>query len=124
MRRALFLAALSTIPLPVYAATPRTFADVANLMLVIIGQATLALMIAAVAIYFWSIAYNMLQLSKGEAAEWKSHFFWGVVVIFVMVSIWGIVQILQNTIFTSGGGSGTGGRGAPCVRFGDPGCGN
>lgn len=114
---------IAILPSLAWAATPRTFSEVANLVLTIIGQATLMLMAAGIAIYFWNIAYNMLRLSKGESAEWKSNFVWGIIVIFVMVSIWGIIQILQNTIFTAGGGSGNASGGAPCVRFGDPGCG-
>lgn len=105
------------------AGTPRTLADVASLALTIIGQATLMLMLAAVAAYFFNISVNMLKLSKGESAEWRSHFVWGVIAVFVMVSIWGIVQILQYTIFTPGGGSaGTGG--SNCAQFGSAGCGN
>lgn len=119
----LLVLALTTVPSLAWAATPRTFSDMANLTLTIIGQATLALMAAGIAVYFWNIAYNMLRLSKGESSDWKANFFWGIIVIFVMVSIWGIIQILQNTIFTAGGGSAGGSGGAPCVRFGDPGCG-
>lgn len=121
----IFVSALTLPAIALAAGTPKTFADVANLLLTIIGQATLMLMIAAVAAYFFNIAYNMLQLSKGETAEWRSHVLWGLLAIFVMVSIWGIVQILQYTLFTPGGGSiSGGGSGGTCARFGDPGCGN
>ncbi len=122
-RLALFTIALSLPQLALAAGTPRTLGDVANLALTIIGQGTLMLMIAAVAAYFFNISMNMLKLSQGESAEWKSHFFWGVIAIFVMVSIWGIVQMLQYTIFTPGGGSAGGSKGSPCASFGTPGCG-
>lgn len=112
------------VPAVAFAAgTPRTFSDVANMALTIIGQATLMLMLAAVAAYFFNISMNMLKLSKGESAEWHSHFFWGIIAIFVMVSIWGIVQMLQYTIFTPGGGTAGGSRGVNCASFGSVGCG-
>lgn len=115
---------VSLLPLVAEAAgTPRTVSDVANLALTIIGQATLMLMLAAVAAYFFNISMNMLKLSKGESAEWRSHFLWGIIAVFVMVSIWGIVQVLQYTIFTPGGGSVSGG-GSNCATFGSAGCGN
>jgi len=114
---------LLLLPTIAWGATPRTFADVASIALTIIGQATLVLMVGAVAVYFWSVANNMLRLSQGESAQWRTHFFWGIVSIFVMVSIWGIVQILQNTIFTAGGGSGGLHGGSNCAVFGTPGCG-
>jgi formiminotetrahydrofolate cyclodeaminase len=122
-RSALVTLALG-LPLVASAAgTPRTFSDVANLALTIIGQGTLMLMIAAVAAYFFNVSMNMLKLSKGESAEWKNHFFWGIMAIFVMVSIWGIVQMLQYTIFTPGGGAAGGARGSNCASFGSVGCG-
>lgn len=122
-RFAIITLALTLPQLAAAAGTPRTLSDVANLALTIIGQGTLMLMIAAVAAYFFNISMNMLKLSQGESAEWKSHFFWGIMAIFVMVSIWGIVQILQYTIFTPGGGTAGGSRGSNCAAFGTAGCG-
>ena len=122
--RAAALFVLLFAPAVALAAAPRTFSDIATLALTIIGQATLVLMIAAVAVYFWSVAGNMLKLSKGESAQWRSHFVRGIIAIFVMVSIWGIVQILQNTVFSAGGGvGGSGGGGSNCATFGTAGCG-
>jgi ABC-type dipeptide/oligopeptide/nickel transport system permease component len=125
-KRTAVVALVLSLSLPLVATaagTPRTFSDIANLALAIIGQGTLMLMIAAVAAYFFNISMNMLKLSQGESAEWKSHFFWGIMAIFVMVSIWGIVQILQYTIFTPGGGTAGGSRGTNCASFGSVGCG-
>lgn len=121
--RASVLLLVLLAPAVAFAAAPRTFSDVTMLALTIIGEGTLVLMVGAVAIYFWSIASNMLKLSKGESAQWRSHFFWGVLAIFVMVSIWGIVQILQNTVFNTGGISGGPGGGSNCATFGTAGCG-
>lgn len=122
--RAAILLFLLFAPAVASAATPRTFQDVATLALTIIGEGTLVLMVGAVAVYFWSIANNILKLSKGESAQWRSHFFWGILAIFVMVSIWGIVQILQNTVFNTGGVAGGGpGGGSNCATFGTAGCG-
>jgi succinate dehydrogenase/fumarate reductase cytochrome b subunit len=119
MRKTLTLAVLLLPAVASAAGTPKTFSDVANLLLTIIGQATLMLMIAAVAAYFFNIAFNMLKLSKGESADWRNNVLWGIAAIFVMVSIWGIIQILQYTLFTPGGGTAVGGSSSGnCATFG------
>jgi hypothetical protein len=49
--------------------------------------------------YFWGIATNIPHFGDEKGAEKrKSFFFWGLIILFVMVSIWGIIQLLQNTL--------------------------
>ena len=54
----------------------------------------------------WFI-YNVFRFviassSDEEKAKAKTQMVWGIVAIFVMVSIWGLVAILQSTFGTSG----------------------
>ena len=114
---ALFLPAITLA-----AGTPRTFQEVSVVALAILGQATLALMAAAVAIYFGNTALNVLKMSKGEATQQRSALLWGIIIIFVMVTIWSIIEMLQNTLFDSAGGGGGTPAGADCAGFGDPNC--
>jgi heme A synthase len=55
----------------------------------------------AIIIFAWGL-FNYLKSGIGEKAQIegaKSLMFWGVVIIFVMVSVWGLVAILQNIFF-------------------------
>lgn len=123
VKSALFFVIPLLDPVAVFADAPRTFGDVSMIALAILGQATLALMAAAVAIYFGNVAFSILKTNKGEAAGQRSVLLWGLLVIVVMVSIWGIIQILQNTLFDNAG-SGAGGprQQDACRNFGDAGC--
>lgn len=50
----------------------------------------------------------------------RSYLVWGIIIIFVMVSIWGILQLLQNTLFGNGGYNSIGTNSAtPCSSFTD-----
>lgn len=130
MRRALALSfsfLLALAPLAASAATgaPRTFNDLTTQIITVFSSLTFVLMLAGIAVYFWGLSINVMKIAKGETSQMKSYFLWGVIVLFVMISIWGIVQILQNTLFSGeiGAGSSSSGSGL-CQTFGDPGCGS
>ena len=91
------------VPHTALAATaPTTLQGLVNLLVGILDSATLALMAFAVAAYFWGILSNMSHLADEKGAEKrKALFFWGLIVLFVMVSVWGILRVLQATLFGS-----------------------
>ena len=50
----------------------------------------------AVIYFLWSTAQYILK--EGDAKnEARSHMIWGIVILFVMISVWGLVAILTNT---------------------------
>jgi len=52
----------------------------------------------AVLIFFWGLAMYLLNASNNEKRiEGINIMFMGIIAIFVMVSIWGIIRILQQT---------------------------
>ena len=70
-----------------------------------------AVIVIAVALaflfFFWGIATFLLNLSKGKsdvAQEAKNKLLWGIIAIFVLSSIWGLVFFLR-TLFLSAPGS-------------------
>jgi len=81
-----------------------TFA--ANTILTTITQikkilsAILPLIVGLAVIYFiWSTAQYILK--EGEAKnEARTHMIWGIIIFFVMVSVWSLVAILSNTFFS------------------------
>lgn len=51
-------------------------------------------------LFFWGLAKFILAQSAGDQqgiSGGRQLMIWGIVALFVMVSIWGIVQILANT---------------------------
>ena len=51
----------------------------------------------AIVVFFWGLVKYMMNAGTDEAHKAIHLMIWGVVAIFVMVSIWGIIQLLQRT---------------------------
>lgn len=62
-------------------------------------EGVVALLIAlAVVYFFWGVAKYILKAGDANArGEAINQMIWGVVGIFVMVSVWGLVRLVQNT---------------------------
>ncbi len=101
MRATRLVLALSSLAAPAIAsaAAPRTFLDLSNLIVLILNNATALLILAGIVVYFYGISTNILSFSEEGGEKVKAYFFWGIIVLFVMVSIWGILRLLQSTLF-------------------------
>ena len=51
----------------------------------------------AIVVFFWGLIKYLISLDHENANEGLKIMFWGVIAIFVMVSIWGIIRLLQST---------------------------
>lgn len=61
------------------------------------------LLIAVAVVYFiWQVFQYTIAGDEEKKAAAKGQIIWGIVGIFVMVSIWGLVNILQGTFGTAG----------------------
>jgi uncharacterized membrane-anchored protein len=98
---------LSIAPFAALAATPndglgKVFVTIGELLgiitPVIVGLALLG--------FFWGLAMYVLNFSGDDKDKKKGRdmMVYGTLVLFVMVSVWGIVQILQDTFDISNGG--------------------
>ncbi|KKW24453.1 MAG: hypothetical protein UY70_C0001G0021 [Candidatus Kaiserbacteria bacterium GW2011_GWB1_52_6] len=108
--RILVLVGILLAPAAALAAAPRTFQDFANVLVTLMSSASIVLVVLGLVVYFYGVSTNIMSLHGGKAGageKIKAYFFWGVIVLFVMVSVWGILQLLKNTVF--GGGT----EGAP-----------
>ena len=89
------------LPAVALAATPRTFRELVIQIIAIINYIIPTIIVLGLVIYFWGIVRNILifgQSGKEAAAEARKRFFgWGLLILFVMVSIWGILRLLVNT---------------------------
>lgn len=61
------------------------------------------LIISLAVVYFiFNVFKYAVAGDEDKKAEAKKHMIWGIIGIFVMVSVWGLVAILQATFGTSG----------------------
>lgn len=100
---ALLLVVASLLPGVTFAAA-RTFAELSAQLVGIINAAAGLLVAAAIAAYFYRMAQNMREIAegghqKGKGEMYRKYFFWGILAIFVMISVWGILTLLQNSLF-------------------------
>jgi hypothetical protein len=93
------LLALGVLSLPYFAGAV-TFLDTLALINTVLN-ATIGLFITlAIVVFFWGLIrylWNMNATGE-EAHKGLQLMFWGVIAIFVMVSIWGIIRLLQSTL--------------------------
>jgi len=52
----------------------------------------------AIVVFFWGLIKYLWSMDSENAHEGLKIMFWGLIAIFVMVSIWGIIKLLQNTL--------------------------
>lgn len=94
---ALFL--LSAPALVALGAAPKTFKELIEVTFIggIIRPIVPFLVGLAVVMFLYGVVLVMFSEGGEKQEEGKSYMFWGIVGIFVMVSVWGLVAILTNT---------------------------
>lgn len=99
------------------AAAPHNLSELVNMLVKILNAGATFLILLALIILFWNILKNILKkngLLGKESTPFSRAIMWGIAGLFVMVSIWGIIRILQGTLFGNGGaGANMGGTAAP-----------
>ncbi len=91
------------VPMLASAAAPKNFCELVNFFVNIFNALTGLFVLAALATYLYGISMN---IRDGEASRrnLKTIILWGLLGLFVMVSVWGILRILQETLFESAPG--------------------
>lgn len=51
----------------------------------------------AIVVFFWGLVKYLWGQSSENASEGLQIMMWGIIAIFVMVSVWGIIRLLQST---------------------------
>lgn len=92
---ALFLPAIAL------AAAPSSLRELVGQIVEILNRATAVLVAAALVVFLFGAAYNMIRAGERGSAALRQFLVWGVIILFVMVSIWGILNLLENTLFNS-----------------------
>ena len=104
-----------------------TVEELVDFLVFLMDNIVVILILCAIVLYFWGITQNINKFGESGGAgadKMRAYFFWGIIILFVMVSVWGILRILENSLF--GGSSGSSvvngsSSGAPCSGF--SGCG-
>ncbi|MBY0539226.1 hypothetical protein K2P56_02210 [Patescibacteria group bacterium] len=91
------IAALLALPVSVFAA--QTLTQVFTTVGELIGTLTPIIVALALMAFFWGLAMYVLNFSGEDKDKKKGRdmMVYGLLVLFVMVSVWGIVNILQQT---------------------------
>jgi len=84
------------LPSIVYAQTINDFLDD---FLNLLNDSIPVIVGLAVIFFLWGLVTYILKTENKEArAEARSRMFWGIVIIFVMVSLWGFVNLFDETL--------------------------
>ncbi len=97
--RAAIAGVLILLPTFAYASAPQTFQELAATIVLLLDNATGVLIVFALVVYFYGISVNIIHFGEGHVDKFKARVLWGIVVLTVMVSVWGILQLLQATLF-------------------------
>lgn len=94
---------IMALPLFAFAATLQdTFTTVKSILDIIIP----IVLTIAVIYFFWGVGKYMLSTGDAEKQEEaRGIMIYGIIGLFVMVSVWGLVQVLANTFGVQQGGS-------------------
>lgn len=93
----------------VASAAARTFSELANQIVILIDSAVIVLVVFAIVTYFSKIVWSTHEAQTKGGKNLRLYAGWGIAILFIMVSVWGIIQILQNSLFGGGGAGGGGG---------------
>ena len=91
--------------------TPRTFSGLVYMLISFINPLAAILVSLALLIFFWGIVQYIYSGGSEGHENGRQLMVWGVVALFVLVSIWGLARILTSTFF--GGSASLGTTGAP-----------
>jgi hypothetical protein len=99
MKKTLFLASLFMIPAMASAATFSSVTDLINFFTGLIYSSVVPLLIGlALVVFFWGlVVFIQKSDSAAEQEKGRSMMLWGIIALFVMFSVWGLVGILAST---------------------------
>ena len=76
-----------------------TFQSVIAVVIEILDILVILIMALALVFFLWGLAKFVLNAGDPEAqAQGKSIMFWGLIALFVMVAVWGLVLFLQTSL--------------------------
>lgn len=81
-------------------AAPSDLTEFIELLTEIVSSVIPVVVGLAVLIFFWGLANFILHAdNEQKRAEGKQLMIWGIIALFVIVSVWGLVAVLTSTFF-------------------------
>ena len=97
MKRFFVTSALFLFPLAAFAVPATT--DIFVKLLAVVNTAAPVLVGLAVLFFFWGLGqYILASGDETKKAEGRNIMIYGILALFVMVSVWGLVKLVQNTL--------------------------
>ncbi len=96
-------AAVGALALLPVAAHAETLGGILSTVGQLIGAATPIVVALALVFFFWGLAMFILSSGDEKKKEAISVMIYGIIALFVMVSIWGIINVLQTTFNVQAG---------------------
>ncbi|MCH7597830.1 hypothetical protein IID27_02160 [Patescibacteria group bacterium] len=94
---------LIVFPIAVYAA-PATIKDLFLLIALLFNKAIPVLVAIALLVFFWGVSKLILYAdNETKRQEGINTIIWGLVALFVIVSVWGLVFVFTQTFFGTSG---------------------
>lgn len=101
-------------------AAPRNFGELVDLGIIYINAGIGVALILGIVVYFWGVTAHVKDAMEGKTSDFRTQILWGIIALFVMFSVWGILTLLRNTLFGSGGYQlGGGGTAENCASIED-----
>lgn len=114
------------LPYLTHAQNPKNFKELADQLATIMNWAVTLLITAGIVLYFWGAVKHIMDHGESEDSwEMRKFLMMGLVVLFVMLSIWGILEILGNSFSGQQGFFGSSAPNSPrtpCATFDGSGC--
>ena len=89
------------MPLLVFA-QPSDFNGLVDIFINVVGEVAKLFILLSILVFFWGIAKFILIAGGGkEREDAKNIMVWGIIALFVMTSVWGIIKVLQVTFGVS-----------------------
>lgn len=101
-----FVALVTSLPIFANAATNMKLSDLISKIAGYFNQALFLMVGFAVVMFVWNVVAYFIQPAQTKKAEAAQYVMWSVIGFFVILSLWGIVNILIST-FDLGTGSPT-----------------
>lgn len=97
----IYLVSICILSLPLVASAQTTFKDfVEGIVKTLVSNIAVFLFALALLVFLWGMAKFILKAdNETEREKGKQVMLWGLIALFVMLSVWGIVHILTITFF-------------------------